>query len=105
MSWTQREIVKNRAVHRVCEAVGHPDLMTLVKWQHFWNTIVYLQHLYKNEWWGIHWLYGCEEAGMTIFFIKFNVKMMYLNGECRAIYPRLSRGQDFAGLFSTLGIK
>ena len=30
MSLTQREIVKNRAVHRVCEAVGHPDLMTLV---------------------------------------------------------------------------
>ena len=47
---------KKRAVHRVCEAVGQPDLMTLVKWQHFWNTIVYLQHLYKNEWWGIHWL-------------------------------------------------
>ena len=31
--------------------------------------------------------------------------MIYLNGECRAIYPRLSRGHDFAGLFSTLGIK
>ena len=49
---------------------------------------------------------GCEEAVMAIFFfIKFNVEMIYLNGECRAIYPRLSRGHDFAGLFSTLGIK
>ena len=49
---------------------------------------------------------GCEEAVMAIFFfIKFNVEMIYRNGECRAIYPRLSRGHDFAGLFSTLGIK
>ena len=48
---------------------------------------------------------GVRRLSWLFFFIKFNVEMIYLNGECRAIYPRLSRGHDFAGLFSTLGIK
>ena len=92
----------NRAVHRVCESVGHPDLMTLVKWQHFWNTLVYLQHLYEEQMMG-HPLAirGVRRLSWLFFFIKFNVEMIYLNGECRAIYPRLSHGHDFAGLFST----
>ena len=42
---------------------------------------------------------------MANFFIKFDVEMIYLNGEWRAIYPRLSIGHDFNGLLSTVGIK
>ena len=48
VGWTEHEIIKKHTDHWVCKVVGHPNLMSLVKWQHFWNKVVYLEHLYEE---------------------------------------------------------